>query len=71
MFFRHDDGREMTLKQVVDIAWQQFGADAVLAEFGAVLSWNARYAAPDISEQLAADAATLLQIAERLKQWEA
>jgi hypothetical protein len=71
MAIRHEDGRPLSLKQVCDQAWDEFGVGAIVEELAARLAWNARYEGAERAPLITKDAASLLQIAERLKQWAA
>ncbi len=66
---RHDDGAPMSLKQVCDLAWEQFGIAAIIAELSGRLAWNARYECPERAEAISKDAESLAMIAERLERW--
>jgi len=67
----NDDGQPITVKQVCDAAWDQFGIAAIVAELAARLAWNARFESPNRAELISKDADAMLKIAERLERWTA
>lgn len=67
---RHDDGQPMTAKQVIDMAWNQFGASAIVQEIAARIAWNAKFESPYRAECLSKDGELMAMIAERLDRWE-
>lgn len=64
---RHDDGQPMTLKQVCDEAWNQFGPAAIMIEFAGRIAWNAKFMAQIHAEQISKDAESLASIGERFE----
>jgi len=70
MTLRHDDGRKMTLQQVMDEAWQEFGAAALLDYIGSRVAWNAAWEAPRFNDDLRKAGADIIKLAEQIRRME-